>query len=86
MVVLMLDAQQAKVLKSAVASGSISLVMRHPLDETAEAVEEQAEEKPVVQVRPEPQAEEYSTEEINGGARGKVTYVKRGDTWERKEG
>ena len=86
MVVLMLDAQRARVLKSAAASGTISLAMRHPLDEASEAIDEQPEEKPVVQVQLEPQAEEYSTEEINGAARSKVTYVKRGDTWERKEG
>ncbi len=85
MVVLMLDAQQARVLQSAAASGAISLAMRHPLDESAATIEEQPEEKPVVQQQPEPQAEEFVTEAINGGAREKVTYIKRGDTWQRKE-
>ncbi len=85
MVVLMLDARQAKLLQSAAASGTISLAMRHPLDEAAEIIEEQPEEKPVVQQQPEPQAEEYVTEEINGGVRETVTYTKRGDTWQRKE-
>ncbi len=86
MVVLMLDARQAKDLKSAAASGTISLAMRHPLDDAAEVIEEQPEEKPVVQPQPEPQAEEHVTEEINGGVREFVTYIKRGDTWQRKEG
>ena len=85
MVVLMLDAQQARVLQSAAASGAISLAMRHPLDESTATIEEQPEERPVVQQQPEPQAEEFDTEEINGGARKKVTYIKRGDTWQRKE-
>jgi Flp pilus assembly protein CpaB len=86
MVVLMLDAKQAKDLKSASASGTISLAMRHPLDDAAEVIEEQPEEKPVVQPQPGPQAEEHVTEEINGGVRETVTYTKRGDTWQRKEG
>lgn len=86
MVVLMLDAQQARILQSAAASGTLSLAMRHPLDESAATIEEQPEEKPVVQQQPEPQAEEYITEEINGGARETVIYIKRGDTWQRKEG
>lgn len=85
MVVLMLNAQQARVLQSAAALGSISLAMRHPLDASAATIERQVEEKPVVQ-QPEPQAEEYTTEEINGGIRERVTYVKKGDTWQRKEG
>ncbi len=86
MVVLMLDSQQARVLQSAAASGAISLAMRHPLDESAATIEEQPEEKPVVQRQSEPQAEEYVTEEINGGVRETVTYIKQGDTWQRKAG
>ncbi len=86
MVVLMLDAQQARILQSAAMSGTLSLAMRHPLDELTATIEEQSEAKPVVQPQPEPQAEEYTTEEINGGVREFVTYVKRGDTWQRKEG
>ena len=84
-VVLMLDAQQARVLHSAEASGTISLVMRNPLDEAAATIEKQPEEMPVVPQQPEPEAEEYITEEINGGEREKVIYIKDGDTWRRKE-
>ena len=83
-VVLMLDARQAGILKSAAASGTISLVMRHPLEEAAAIIEEEPEEQPAIQ-QPEPEAEEFDTEEINGGARVKVTYIKRGGTWQRKE-
>lgn len=85
MVVLMLDAQQARILQSAAASGAISLAMRHPLDKATASVEEQPEDETVAQPQPQPQAEEFDTEEINGGARKKVTYIKRGDTWQRKE-
>jgi Flp pilus assembly protein CpaB len=83
-VVLMLDARQAGILQSAAASGTISLVMRHPLEEVAARIEEEPEEQPAIQ-QPEPEAEEFDTEEINGGARVKVTYIKRGGTWQRKE-
>ena len=86
MVLLMLDVFQARRLQSAVQSGTISLVLRHPLDEAATPVEEQPVDEPVAQLQPEPQAEEYITEEINGGAREKVTYIKRDGTWHRKEG
>ena len=81
-VVLMLDATQAGILQSAAVSGTISLVMRHPLDEAAATIQEQPEEEPVIQQQ---QPEEFDTEEINGEARVKVTYIKRGDTWQRKE-
>ncbi len=81
-VVLMLDATQAGILQSAAVSGTISLVMRHPLDEATATIEEQPEEKSLIQQQ---QPEEFDTEEINGEARVKVTYIKRGDTWQRKE-
>ncbi len=84
-VVLMLDARQAGILQSAAASGTISLVMRHPLEEAAATIEEESEEQPAIQQQPAPEAEEFDTEEINGGARVKVTYIKRGGTWRRKE-
>ena len=88
MVVLMLDAQQARILQSAAAAGRLSLAMRHPLDEAMAPIEKQPEDEPVVQQQPRPEeaeAEEFITEEINGGVREKVTYIKRGDTWQRKE-
>lgn len=87
-VLLMLDAKQARVLRSAEASGTISLVMRNPLDEATASMEEQPEDETVAQQQPEPEdeeAEEHVTEEINGGKRETVTYIKRGDTWQRKE-
>ena len=86
MVVLLLDADQARVLQSAAVSAAITLAMRHPLDEGPSLIEEEPAPEPVAQAQSEPAAEEYVTEEINGGVRAKVTYIKRGDTWQRKEG
>ena len=95
MVLLMLDVFQARRLQSAVQSGTISLVLRHPLDEAAMPVEEPREEVTVAQLQPEPkegeaeeaeEAEEHVTEEVNGGTRAWVTYVKQGDSWQRKSG
>ncbi len=85
MVVLMLDAEQAKILQSAAVSATITLAMRHPLDDGAMVIEAQPEPEPEPEAQAGPVAEEYVTEEINGGVREKVTYIKRGDTWQRKE-
>ncbi len=84
MVLLMLDVFQARSLQSAVQSGTISLVLRHPLDEAVAPLEKQPEDEPVAQQQPD--AEEYITEEINGGARETVIYIRRDGTWQRKEG
>jgi pilus assembly protein CpaB len=87
MVLLLLDVEQATTLQSAVQAGTISLVLRHPLDDQATEIEAQIEEPLVPQKKPElePAEEEYVTEEINGGSREKVIYVKQGEKWQRKD-
>lgn len=86
-VVLELNAQQARILQSAAASGTLSLAMRNPMDEATASVEEQPEDETVAEKESESEEEEHVTEEINGGTHARVTYIRRerGDPWQRKE-
>lgn len=77
MVTLMLNLGQAKRLQAAVGQGSISLVLRHPLD-NADAV---AIEVPDEQ----PDADTFITEVINGKRRAGVTYIRGKDGWRRQQ-
>ncbi len=79
MVTLMLSIGQAKQLHAATRQGAISLVLRHPLDSTeAVAIE-------VLDEQPEPDANTFSTEVINGKSRVGVTYVDGQNGWRRQQ-
>ncbi|MCZ6653163.1 MAG: Flp pilus assembly protein CpaB [Planctomycetota bacterium] len=78
MVTLMLNIAQAKQLHAADRLGSISLVLRHPLDnEVAVAIEELDEQRG-------PDADTFSTEVINGKSSVGVTYVNGQNGWRRQ--
>ncbi len=79
MVTLMLSIGQAKQLHAAAGQGSISLVLRHPLD-SAEAVA-----IGVLDDEPEPDAHTFDTEVINGTSRVGVTYVDGRNGWRRQQ-
>ncbi len=77
MVTLMLNIAQAKQLHAAVRLGSISLVLRHPLDNAvAVAIEVPDEQRG-------PDADTFSTEVINGKSSVGVTYVNGENGWRR---
>lgn len=82
MVTLMLNIGQAKQLHAAMGQGSISLVLRHPLDNTVVAVIEVPDEQ--AKPDPEPDADIFTTEVINGKSRMGVTYINGQNGWRRQ--
>ncbi len=82
MVTLMLNIAQAKQLHAAVRLGSISLVLRHPLDNAEVVVIEAPDE----QAKPDPEldADTFMTEVINGKSRVGVTYINGQNGWRRQ--
>ncbi len=74
MVTLMLNVSQARELQAAIGQGSISLALRHPLDNTEAVVMEVPDEQ--VESDQEPDAETFRIEVINGRNRAQVIYVK----------
>lgn len=81
MVTLMLNVEQAKTLQAAIGQGSISLALRHPLDNTEAVVIEALDEQP----EPGPDADTFITEVINGKSRVGVTYIKGEKGWRREQ-